>query len=559
MKTAILAMKGYCEGWRRLSAVTLMVWTLIAAMAATGPSRFHRLDSLIAAQPGLVADKERQLAELKAQLAQVTTPQERYDALKELYEQYAAFQYDSAYFYAAQCISLAEAMGNTVLSNEARLNLLHILSTAGLMVQAESVLREIDTVRLTLDQLIQYRRLQANMLIYQAEYMQGTQYAQEYIDRLIALRREIIDIDSCQDNINYLLTLAESEADRLQLGQAVSLLDGALQRYHSGERMYSVITSTMSFFYMQQGDKDRQMDCLIRSAESDLEGCIRENTSLRMIADRLFDEGDIDRAYRYMRVAVDDANFYGTRLRNIQSSRIVPKILNAYQTKQDRNRRNMMWLLAVISVIAAMLVVGVIAIYQLLKRYRRLNEQKRAINEQLRQVNARLEDTVGQLHQSNGLLREREKLKEEYIARFLTLSSRFIDRGEEQRKAHYRLYRDRKTEELARELKSTHFGSENAQLFYENFDDAFLNIFPTFVDEVNKLLQEDGKIEVKQGKRLTTESRVLALIRIGITDNQSIANILRASLTTIYTYRSKLKARAISKDDFEARVKTIDC
>jgi hypothetical protein len=135
----------------------------------------------------------------------------------------------------------------------------------------------------------------------------------------------------------------------------------------------------------------------------------------------------------------------------------------------------------------------------------------------------------------------------------------FLERlTEEQRKALYRLHRDHKTEELARELKSTHFGSENAQLFYENFDNAFLNIYPTFVDEVNKLLQEDGKIEVKQGKRLTTESRVLALIRIGITDNQSIANILRASLTTIYTYRSKLKARALDKDSFETHVKAID-
>jgi len=215
-------------------------------------------------------------------------------------------------------------------------------------------------------------------------------------------------------------------------------------------------------------------------------------------------------------------------------------------------------LLAAISVIALLLVVGVIAIYQLLKRYRRLNQQKKAINAQLRQVNAQLGDTVEQLHETNGLLREREKIKEEYIARFLTLSSRFIDRGEEQRKALYRLYRDRKTEELARELKNTHHGNENAQLFYQNFDNAFLNIYPTFVDEVNKLLQEDGKIEVKQGKRLTTESRVLALIRLGINDNQSIAAILRASLTTIYTYRSKLKARALDKDSFEARVKSIE-
>ena len=526
--------------------------------AASEGNRFSRLDSLIAEQPRIIAEKEERLLHIKAELGKTTDSSGRYAVLKRLYDEYSAYQYDSAYAYVTESLKLAQMMGNERLVNESRLNLAHILSTACLMDKAVMTLNQIDTARLTTDQLFQYYRIKTNLLIYEAEYMQGTQYADEYVNQLIDMRRLVSAIDMPHDDVNYQLTVAESLADSRQHSQAIELLTRLMSQYKSGDRMYSVIASTMSFHYSQMGDKDKQMQYLIKSAESDLEGCIRENTALRTIADRLFDEGDIDRAYRYMRVAVDDANFYGTRLRNIQSSRIVPKILNAYQTKQERNRRNMMWLLGIISLIALLLVVGVIAIYQLLKRYRRLNEQKKAINEQLRTVNAQLGDTVEQLHESNGLLQEREKLKEEYIARFLALSSKFIDRGEEQRKALYRLYRDRKTEELARELKSTHSGNENAQLFYENFDNAFLNIYPNFVEKVNKLLQEDGKIEVKQGKRLTTESRVLALIRIGITDNQSIANILRASLTTIYTYRSKLKARALSKDDFEAQVKGID-
>ena len=538
--------------------VAMVMAGAIVALAMSDDGRFQRLDSLIAEQSRIIAQKESHLAHLKAQLAKTSRAIERFELLSTLYEEYSAYQYDSAYAYVNQCIDLARAMGDDRLLNASRLNLAHVLSTACLMDKAHQALSQIDTTLLAPDQLILYHRTRTDLLIYQAEYMQGTQFAEEYVRQLVVERRAAITTQVPRDDVNYLLTLAETYADDKKPEQAIKLLNQLMRLYRSGDRLYSIITSTMSFHYSQMGDKERQLQYLIKSAESDLKGCIRENTALRAIADRLFDEGDIDRAYRYMRVAVDDANFYGTRLRNIQASRIVPKILDAYQTKQDRNRRNMMWLLGAISLIAALLVVGVIAIYQLLKRYRRLNEQKRAINEQLQLVNAQLGDTVGQLHESNGLLREREQLKEQYIARFLTLSSRFIDRGEEQRKALYRLYRDRKTEDLVRELKSTHFGAENAKLFYENFDHAFLNIYPNFVDEVNKLLQEDGKIEVKQGKRLTTEARVLALIRLGITDNQSIANILRASLTTIYTYRSKLKARALNKDDFEASVKAID-
>ncbi len=539
--------------------VAMVVASVVVALAAEGGGRFQRLDSLIAAQPQIVAAKEARLAQLKSDLDKETTAPGRYAALKRLYEEYSAYQYDSAYAYVNQCIRLAQSMGDESLLNESRLNLAHILSTACLMDKAQQTLNQIDTTRLSPGQLVVYHRTLTDLLIYQAEYMQGTQYAEEYVQQLVRVRRAAIAINVPHDNINYQITQAESFSDDNQPQRAIELLSKLMDNYHSGERMYSIITSTMSFYYSQLDDKEHQMEYLIKSAESDLEGCIRENTSLRAIADRLFDEGDIDRAYRYMRVAVDDANFYGTRLRNIQASRIVPKILSAYQTKQEQGHRKMMWLLGIISVIALLLVGGVIAIYQLFKRYRRLNEQKKAINEELRHVNAQLGETVEELHEANGLLQEREQLKEQYIARFMALSSKFIDRGEEQRKALYRLYRDRKTEDLARELKSTNFGNENARLFYEDFDNAFLNIYPTFVDEVNKLLQEDGKIEVKQGKRLTTESRVLALIRIGITDNQSIAAILRASLTTIYTYRSKLKARAIDKDTFENDVKAIDC
>ncbi len=545
---------------RRIGILVAMVTVgVLVALAADGGGRFQRLDSLIVAQPQIVAAKEARLTQLKSDLGKETTAPARYAALKRLYEEYSAYQYDSAYAYVSQCLRLAESIGDESLINESRLNLAHILSTACLMDKARQTLNQIDTTRLSADQLVVYHRTLTDLLIYQAEYMQGTQYAEEYVQQLVQVRRGAIAINVPHDDINYQITQAECFSDDNQPQRAIELLSKLMDNYHSGERMYSIITSTMSFYYSQLGDKEHQMEYLIKSAESDLEGCIRENTSLRAIADRLFDEGDIDRAYRYMRVAVDDANFYGTRLRNIQASRIVPKILSAYQTKQEQGHRKMMWLLGIISVIALLLVGGVIAIYQLFKRYRRLNEQKKAINEELRHVNAQLGETVEELHEANGMLQEREQLKEQYIARFLALSSRFIDRGEEQRKALYRLYRDRKTEDLVRELKSTNFGNENARLFYENFDNAFLNIYPTFVDEVNKLLQEDGKIEVKQGKRLTTESRVLALIRIGITDNQSIAAILRASLTTIYTYRSKLKARALDKDNFEAQVKAIDC
>ena len=124
-----------------------------------------------------------------------------------------------------------------------------------------------------------------------------------------------------------------------------------------------------------------------------------------------------------------------------------------------------------------------------------------------------------------------------------------------------RLARERKLEELYAELKSSEVINSGIRMFHQNFDAAFLNIYPNFISEVNKLLSPGNQFAIEEegtpAKRLTTELRILALIRLDINDNLKIADILRSSITTIYTYRSKLKAKAIVKDSFEDDVRKI--
>ena len=69
---------------------------------------------------------------------------------------------------------------------------------------------------------------------------------------------------------------------------------------------------------------------------------------------------------------------------------------------------------------------------------------------------------------------------------------------------------------------------------------------------------DDAKIYPKYGEILTTELRIFALIRLGVTDSNSIAHFLGYSLATIYNYRSKLRNKAkASKDEFEDDVMKI--
>lgn len=180
------------------------------------------------------------------------------------------------------------------------------------------------------------------------------------------------------------------------------------------------------------------------------------------------------------------------------------------------------------------------------------------MNAELSHHNADMQALNAQLSTLNSQMKEANRIKDEYIGRFLELCSALIHRGEERHKFLNRLARDRKLEDLYSELKSGTPLSEGVKMFHQNFDTAFLNIYPDFIIEVNRLMTPENQFEIEaDSSRLTTELRVLALIRLGIVDNQKIADILRSSKTTIYTYRSRLKSRAMQKDSFEDDIRRI--
>ena len=92
---------------------------------------------------------------------------------------------------------------------------------------------------------------------------------------------------------------------------------------------------------------------------------------------------------------------------------------------------------------------------------------------------------------------------------------------------------------------------------YESFDKCFLNIFPTFVAEYARLFP-DGTVD-SGATTLTSEMRIFALIRLGITDSERISKFLNYSVHTIYTYKTRAKTKSIvDNDEFEKRIKAVE-
>jgi hypothetical protein len=115
--------------------------------------------------------------------------------------------------------------------------------------------------------------------------------------------------------------------------------------------------------------------------------------------------------------------------------------------------------------------------------------------------------------------------------------------------------KDGKINEAKLITQSQDIMDEEFEELYTNFDNAFLQLFPDFVEKVNELLNEDDKFIIKSGESLNPELRIMALMRLGIGDGSKISQFLRYSLSTVYNYRTKTKNRTfLQKEEFDRRI-----
>ncbi len=520
----------------------------LASNALATPQLYQRLDALIAAQDSITLAKQQALDNLNITMHKgVLTPLDEYVLNDRLYNEYIAFKFDSAFHYASLNVEIAKRLNDNDRLSSSLLKLAYIESVAGMFDKAGETLALIDEHSLGDSLRAEYYNECSKLFMFRGEFAAGTIYEQAYADSAAYYRAHTIDLAPPSSN-RRTFSRALSYCEQGEVDKAIELLTRRLEAVKQGERQYSVITSTLAYFYQRKGDEQMREQYLLQSAISDVMGCVRENTSLRALSLMLLDKGDVDRAFTYLNTSINDAMFYGTRLRNIQSAQLAPIIIKAYNDNRTANYNRTLLLLAVVIVVAVVLVLALVfALRQSAKR--------REAARQVALINNELHDTVAALKDANDRLAQTSLIKNEYLARFLTLCSANIDRTDQWRRALYRMVKERRFEQLNSQLKNTSAISESIELFHDNFDEAFLNIYPDFVADVNELLSPDARLETS-GKKLTTELRILALMRLGITDNATIAGILRNSLSTIYTYRSRMKAKAVSPATFEQHIKS---
>lgn len=141
-------------------------------------------------------------------------------------------------------------------------------------------------------------------------------------------------------------------------------------------------------------------------------------------------------------------------------------------------------------------------------------------------------------------------LHHESVHHLLRIQSGYANSINDMRKQILRKLTSGKTTEIRRLLASQSIIEEQSEQFTDVFDRMFLNLYPTFVNDINELLLYDKRFSDLNEGELNHELRILALRRLGIEDSSTIASTLGLAVNTIYTYTNRTRSRAIDRESF---------
>jgi len=519
-----------------------------------------RLDEKIEQRESYRTMYEERIDHLKRILNRTsTTPQQRYDLNTMLIEAYEAYQFDSTRCYLERNLELARRLDSRSCTDETLLRLAHLYSTAGYYLEASEILRQkIDTATLDPELLGRYYITSRRFFSETREYSGNTATASLASKKLDYYTRRVL-AHYPADSDTHLRYLGDWLIECGEIDRADSVLEILLRREVPTSRNYAIYAYTKSMIEGRRGHAAEQICWLARSAAADLQSATRDNASLCLLSEILFlSLDDIDSAFRYIQVSMEDAIFYHARLRPWQIASILPIIEQSYRTHQEQQFRIVRSLgIALFALLVVIIFIAAVEARQK-RRTERMRQELQQTNEQLNDYVKRLSEINANRAVLNDELREANAVKEEYIGLFLGICSDYIDKMKEYQRSIRKKLATSSATEVHRELGSSTLIDSYVEEFYHTFDNAFLRLYPDFVSEFNSLLREDARIEPKKGKLLNTELRIFALIRLGINDSSKIAGLLRYSVNTIYNYRAKVKNNArVSREDFEEKIKKI--
>lgn len=527
----------------------------ISATYSGNDSLLQRLDGAIAARGGYEEAKERELRLLEDMYAHAGSADGRYRIMGKTFDAYRGYDLNKGLSVAEEKYRLAREMKREDYIYDARMNMAEALCGLGMFKESLEIMDGMDCGSVPGHLKAYYFHIYRTIYGLLADFAAAGSMRDRYLGETGRYRDSIVAYSS-PGTLAYVVVKADGYNSSGDYAKAAELVEGYLSGTNVNTHDKAILHFTMSEAYRGMGDRESEKKYLALSATGDMESAVREYVSLRRLAVMLYEEGDIDRAYSYARLCMDDAARCNARWRILEVQKMFPVISESYRRKEMAQRERLEAALVAISVLAICLGVAIAVSYRQKRKVAAARAGLAEVNAGLERANDGLKQANERLADMNRRLAESDHIKEEYVGHYLNQCSEYLDKMEQYRHRLNKMAAAGRLDDLYRELKSSAPIEAELKEFYAGFDATFLQIYPNFVEEFNALLREP--LVPRQGELLNTELRIFALVRLGITDSVKIAQFLRYSVTTIYNYRTRVRNKAAcERDDFENRVMDI--
>lgn len=524
-----------------------MICCALSVFSKPRKSDLNSLDKLLDNRREYIDIKKSKINYLKQIQDEESNIDRKYNVTFQIIEEYSNFQADSAFANIELNRNLASNL-DQILQNQ--FQYVFVLAQSGLLNEAEVILKSLQKhIKPRSRSEIEYYQLNQRLYMNLKEFSQNTHLEKMYDELQYSYCDSILELVPADSKEFQLYQFRKDfqngsyELAKSHLEQYIQVIDTLS---NDGARAYYY----MSEIYRMKQDNVNQEFYLIKSVEADVISAVMQNRSLRVLAHLLYIKGDIERAYRYLQISLDDANFYNTRLRNMQVAEILPIIKKDYELQKAQ--KDFKLKIGIFIITLLFIVVLLISLYLRKKRHELIHARKELIasNNRLKQMNNEMMETNEKLNLLSSKLKDSDRTKEKYIGHILKLCASYIQNIGDFKKLINRKIKAGQIEDAYNLTLSSQQSNEFKE-FYNEFDNAFLNIYPQFVNQFNTLLREDQQFNLKKPNTLNTELRIFALIRLGIKDSSQIADFMNYTPVTIYSYRTKVKSRAINKEKFD--------
>lgn len=536
--------------FKKTVSVVIMIFSCAIFSSANNAALLQKLDRVIEESETIVAEKNKKIATLKQMAAKENNTALLLEIYHELSEEYYVFKFDSAKVYVEKGLALAKKVQNSRYIVTNTIMKAKLLSIGGLYSEAINTLNTIEQDSLgeqnmTFDYNIAYSTIYS----YWADYCNDDTYSPIYRERSNAyLKNAIANIDKNNAAYDYYMGEYYVYIDKDD-DKALKHYFRALEKNGMTSRVYAMASFAIANNYSAHENMEKYEEYLIKASICDILCCTKENLAIQDLAMHLFkqDNENIERARVYINTAMDDAKSYNNRLRILEISQKLPIIVSTYHKRLTTQNSTLMYAVWGIS----LLVVTMIVLLYFFVRQNKLLSKRR---HELHVSNNMLTETNERLNRANEQLLDTNRKREGLAKLYIDLCAKYIDKMAKFQVMVQRKIKANQINELMSYMSSSRLNYEDADTFMKRFDEAFLNLYPSFVTEFNALLKEDEQVITKNPHSLTTELRIFALIRLGIKESSEIAALLYYTPRTIYNYRSAFKNKALDRESFEERV-----